>query len=157
MTELKELFGNAKGEWLFNSSRGIDDSPIESDWQKLQLSHIKTLPKDSNDWKAIADFLDSLSTELFERVKKEKAHFKAVSITCVSNRLESFTKNRTLPETVFDAKTIQTVSRELAKEFFALHPGIVLRRVGVRVEKLVREPEKGSEKKKKQPRLSDFA
>ncbi len=149
LVELKENFGNARGELLYNSSRGIDESPIESDWQKLQLSHTKTLPRDSSDWEEIADFLDALSIELFERVKKEKARFKAVSIICVSTRLENFAKNKTLPEPVFDAKTIQLVSRDLIKRFFELHPGTMLRRVGVRVEKLVREKETNGSKEKK--------
>lgn len=158
LAELKEVFGNAKGELLYNSSRGIDESPIESDWQKLQLSHIKTLPRDSSDWKEVADFLDKLAIELFERVKKEKAQFKAVSIICVSTHLENFTKNKTLPELAFDAKTIQLVSRDLIRQFFELHPGMMLRRVGVRVEKLFRENQEVGENlsEKQRSKLPDF-
>ncbi|MFH0955155.1 MAG: DNA polymerase IV [Candidatus Micrarchaeota archaeon] len=154
LQQLKETFGNAKGELLYNSSRGIDDSPIESDWQKLQLSRIKTLPKDSSDWEEIADFMDSLAVDLFVRVQKENAPFKAVSIICVSKQLESFTKIKSLSEAAFDVQTIQSVSRELIKQFFELHPGIVLRRAGVKVEKLVRD--KTPENSVKQPKLTDF-
>lgn len=155
LSQLKEVLGNARGELLYNSARGIDESPIESEWQKLQLSHIKTLPKDSENWEEVADFLEKLSVELFERTKKENARFKAVSIICVSSHLESFTKNKTLAEEAFDAQTIQAVSRDLVRQFFELHPGIVLRRVGVRVEKLNR-PGSASKQGKKHPRLFDF-
>lgn len=154
--ELVAVFGNAKGKSLFESAKGIDDSPIESDWQKLQLSRIKTLPKDSADEKEIRAFTDQLSEALFERVKKERARFKEVSFIAVSTHLENFTKNRTLPEEAFDVQTIQSSVHELIRSFFVSHPEKKLRRVGVRVGKLNRGA--GNTKTaSKNARLSDFA
>lgn len=155
LPELKKVFGNAKGQLLFDSSHGIDESLIESDWQKLQLSHIKTLSADSSDPKAVADFVDKLAVELFERLKKENARFKEVSFIAVSNHLENFTKNKTLPEFSFEVQTIQQVGRELVEKFFELHPKMQLRRVGIRVGKLNRT--QNQNEKAPQPRLSDFA
>lgn len=154
LSELKRFFGNAKGQLLFDSSHGIDESPIESEWQKLQISHIKTLPKDSNDPKEIILFLEKLSDELFERVQKENARFKEVAFIAVSNHLESFTKNKTMADYAFDAQTISHTAAELCQKFFELHPGIMLRRVGVRVGKLNRE--NSDSKPKKTVSLQDF-
>jgi DNA polymerase IV (DinB-like DNA polymerase) len=46
-TQLQEWFGPAKGELLYNSSRGIDGSELESDRKKKGVSVIKTLKTDA--------------------------------------------------------------------------------------------------------------
>ena len=149
---LVESFGEKKGLQLHEFANGIDERSVENNIEKQQFSRIGTLKEDSGNFNDINPFLEKLCQELFERVSNERKLFRSVSIIAITNKLQSFTKSRTMDEPKHDPLTITEVSAELLREFLAENKGISLRRIGVRVSNLL----DAGQLKKTQKTLEDF-
>ncbi|GFO97148.1 DNA-damage-inducible protein P [groundwater metagenome] len=130
--ELIHEFGHAKGVWLKQASKGIDDSPVQEREGTEQIGRITTLKEDTKDLKVILDTINRLSGEVFRKLEERKLSFKSVTFISISTEFKTHTKSRTLGAPAKDASTIRRVANELAKDFLAEHPA-PLRRVGVRV------------------------
>jgi len=130
-------FGEKKGGQLHEFANGIDERPVEENVEKQQLSRIGTLREDSDDFSQINTFLGKLSDELFERISKENKLFRSVSIIAISNKLQSFTKTKTIDAPKADLITINELASGLLRDFLTENKGIVLRRIGVRVSNLI--------------------
>ena len=66
---LLEIFGQARGKWLYDAARGIDDEPVRERDMPAQMSRIATLKADSQDPAEVARFCASL----FESIKRDAA------------------------------------------------------------------------------------
>ena len=149
---LVQMFGEKKGVQLHEFANGIDERPVEEDLEKQQLSRIGTLKQDFGKFSEINPFLEKLAEELFERIMSQKKMFRSVSIIAISNKLQTFTKSRTLDTYKRDLITINEISAELLEEFLKENKDIVLRRAGVRASNLL----DAQESKKTQKTLGDF-
>jgi len=149
---LVDAFGEKKGRQLHEFANGIDERPVDENTEKQQYSRIGTLKEDSNDFSEIMPFLENLCSQLYEKVSVERKMYRSVSIIAISNKLQNFTKSRTLGEPRGDIITLNEVSAELLNEFLKENNGIMLRRLGIRVSNLLDAQEPG----KMQKTLGDF-
>ena len=149
---LVQVFGEKKGTQLHEFANGIDERPVEGDIEKQQLSRIGTLKQDSGEFSEINPFVEKLAEELYERVLGQKKMYRSVSVIAITNRLQTFTKSRTIDAPKGDLVTISETAASLLGEFLNENKGIVLRRVGVRVSNLIDAHESG----KVQRTLGDF-
>src|SRR3989344_3514037 len=140
---LVQVFGEKKGLQLHEFANGIDERPVEGDIEKQQLSRIGTLKQDSGEFSEINPFVEKLAEELYERVLGQKKMYRSVSIIAITNRLQTFTKSRTIDAPKGALVTISETAASLLREFLNENKGIVLRRVGVRVSNLIDAHESG--------------
>jgi len=63
MEELTEHFGKS-GEWFYNLGLGIDDSPVEPNWERKSIGRETTLPEDITDMEKIREILEELCFEV---------------------------------------------------------------------------------------------
>ncbi len=131
LSRLQELFGNKKGEYLFNASKGIDQSPVMEEASK-SFSRIGTLPADTREKEEVKKFLDSLADDLEERLRASGIRFRHVSIIAITSGLKPYTRGKTLPASVPFSEA-RRLFKQLMDEFLEAYPQAKLRRAGVRV------------------------
>ena len=54
LENLIEHFGNSYGQYLYDASRGIDDSPLITHWEPKSISRETTFQEDIKNWQTIA-------------------------------------------------------------------------------------------------------
>ena len=129
--KLIELFGKKKGLFLFNSSRGIDNSPIKELHEMQQISRIRTLEVDSNDFNTFSSFVENLLRNLFVETSIHNLSFKSISLTFVLTDLKVFTKSRTFDFFVNSFDFILPAVKTMLNEFLLEHNNSKIRRIGV--------------------------
>jgi DNA polymerase IV (DinB-like DNA polymerase) len=130
LPKLVELFGEKKGKMLHEKANGIDDSIVEEKEQQ-QYSRIITLKENTSNPQKIFEYLPTISFELEKKCIELRKTFKTISITIISNKLESFTRSKTIEKASQKSEDIIKVSKNLIEEFFSEKPGFVARRFGI--------------------------
>jgi len=135
---LMREFGKAKGEWLKQASRGIDDSPLEEHEGTGQIGRITTLKQDTDDLSIINEVINNLSDDVHRKLAERKLGFKSVTFVAIATDFKTRAKSHTLAVPAKDLDTIKSYARELAKQFLVENT-LTLRRIGVRVGNLTEE------------------
>jgi len=138
MEVLIREFGKAKGEWLKQASRGIDDSPLEEHEGTEQIGRIATLKEDTDDLSIINEVINSLSDDVHRKLAERKLGFKSIAFIAIATDFKTRAKSHTLAMPAKDLDTIKNNAHELAKQFLTENP-VRLRRVGVKVANLTEE------------------
>ena len=138
-SELVEIFGNKHGESMYRYARGIDDTPLETDWEAKSIGSETTFDKDTLDAPTILATLKGLAGEVAQSVKKEKKKFKTVGIVVRFSDFETKTRSHTIEEASDDKKVLETEALKLLLPFLDSRENPKrkkIRLVGVRTEKL---------------------
>jgi DNA polymerase IV (DinB-like DNA polymerase) len=147
MSDLIKRFGSARGQWLFASSRGIDESPLQPEREQKQHSRIWTLPADTSSWGEMSPAVHAHAEELWNETAGKGLFFTQVGVLGVTTSLiqSSKSKSFTVP-----LSSREQFSLELENLFQLLleNPLTVWRRIGIRVSGFASPP--------KQKRLGDF-
>jgi len=132
---LSERFGPSYGNYLYRASRGIDDSPLVTEWEPKSISRETTFQKDIANWQEIARTLADLTKEVVTDMRE--SGFTARTVT-VKIRFSDF-------ETVTRATTVARATdneEELRKAAFSSLKRVEIKKrvrlVGMRVSHLER-------------------
>jgi len=133
LEKLMDAFGKSYGHYLYEASRGIDDSPLITHWEPKSISRETTFQVDVKDWQVIAKTLADLTREVVADMKDQRYRAKTVTIKIRFSDFQTFTR----------AKTISSSSdseEEIRKTAFACLKRIDLskrvRLIGVRASNL---------------------
>ncbi|MGE5301299.1 MAG: DNA polymerase IV [Acidobacteriota bacterium] len=132
---LVETFGNSYGNFLYESSRGIDDAPLVTHWEPKSASRETTFQRDTDNWQTIAKNLADLSREVSGDLKKSGYRGKNVTVKVRFSDFETVTRAKTLPETTDSLESIRRAAFECLGRVELKKR---VRLVGVRVGKLER-------------------
>jgi len=144
LQELVEWFGKSKGVMIYEFGQGKDDREIEQTRERLQVSRIMTMEKDSKEYSFIVEKVDFLSERVYSQIKKQKKTFRTVTLIAVTDSIQTLTRSKTLTDTVNTLEELIQVEHDLLKEF--LNENISpIRRIGVRVSNL--DEDVGNQKK----------
>ena len=138
LEELIEHFGSSYGQYLYDSSRGINDSPLITHWEAKSISRETTFQKDIKDWQSIAKTLAMLTREVVSEMQDSGYKAKTVAIKIRFSDFETKTRAKTL--------TYYTDSEEeMRKAAFACLKRIDLKKrvrlIGVRTSNLEKNTE----------------
>lgn len=145
--DLVREFGKAKGVWLDQASKGIDDSPVEEREGTGQIGRITTLKEDTNDLEVISGVINDLSNDVCRKLEQRKLSFRSVTFVGIANDFKTRTRTHALNAPSRDVVTLKNTAHELAKLLLSEIP-LPLRRAGVRVSNLIED--------KGQKTLGDF-
>lgn len=95
---LIEHFGNSYGQYLYDSSRGINDSPLITSWEAKSISRETTFQKDIKDWQAIAKTLAMLTREVVSDMQDSGSKARTVTIKIRFSDFETKTRAKTLTD-----------------------------------------------------------
>ncbi|MFQ5815172.1 MAG: DNA polymerase IV [Candidatus Hydrothermarchaeaceae archaeon] len=145
---LRRVFGEAKGRWLKQTSRGIDNEPVAERGEPEQVGRMMTLSEDTRDRENILEALNPLIDDVYRRLTERGDYFRTITITAVTSDLKSHTRSRTIETPTRSLDVMKQLVDELTSSFLKENKGMLLRRAGVRVSKLTK---KGGQKT-----ISDF-
>lgn len=134
-SDLTRAFGKG-GVWLWAVARGMEELPVEERGEPKSFSAEHTFEKNVEDWELVTESLKALVDDVYWRVEEDGYLFKTVGIKVRFEDFETHTRDRTLTAYSNERKTIETVARELFREFHKYPKKVRL--IGVRVSNLKR-------------------
>jgi DNA polymerase-4 len=95
---LIEEFGQSYGSYLYEASRGIDESPLVTHWEPKSISRETTFQRDVDNWQVIAKNLADLTKEVVTGMKDEGYLGRTVTLKVRFNDFKTYTRAKTLEE-----------------------------------------------------------
>jgi DNA polymerase-4 len=145
LENLIEHFGNSYGQYLYEASRGIDDSPLITHWEPRSISRETTFQEDVKNWQVIARTLAELAREVVADMRDDGYSAKTVTIKIRFSDFQTLTRAKTMVD-------YTDSEEEIRKAAFACLKRIELnkrvRLIGVRATNLTKitDNKSGSEK-----------
>ncbi|GBE18934.1 DNA polymerase IV [archaeon BMS3Abin16] len=137
LPRLIELFGRSKGVWLYNSARGVDNSPVSERGEREQIGRITTLVEDTRDLEIISAKISELALEVHKQIMAREILFRTVTLFAVTTDMKGRSKSKTLPAPTSSLEAIQKTGRKLIEKFLSEND-LSVRRAGIRVSNFTR-------------------
>ncbi|MGV8059261.1 MAG: DNA polymerase IV [Smithellaceae bacterium] len=93
-----EHFGNSYGQYLFDSARGINDSPLITHWEAKSISRETTFQEDVKNWQIIAKTLADLTREVVNDMRDSGHKAKTVTVKIRFSDFETLTRAKTITD-----------------------------------------------------------
>jgi len=90
------LFGKSYGHFLYEASRGIDDSSLITRWEPRSISREMTFQRDIAQWQIIAKHLADLTKEVVVSLREEQLWAKTVTVKIRFSDFQTLTRSTTL-------------------------------------------------------------
>jgi DNA polymerase-4 len=131
--ELIERFGQSYGQYLYETSRGIDDSPIVTHWEPKSMSREVTFQTDTDNWQTIARNLAELVAEVAGSLKEDSYLCRTVTIKIRFDDFKTYTRAKTM-----DGYTdsVEIIRRAAFEALWKVELKRKVRLIGVRVTNL---------------------
>jgi DNA polymerase IV len=131
--KLIEDFGQSYGDYLYQASRGIDESPLITHWEPKSISRETTFQRDTDNWNIISKNLAELTRDVVDSMKESRYQGKTVTIKIRFSNFETHTRAKTLN----DFTDSLDIMRKAAFEIFGrIELKKKVRLIGVRVSNL---------------------
>jgi len=98
LENLIEHFGNSYGQYLYDASRGIDDSPLITYWEPKSISRETTFQEDVKNWQSIARTLAELAREVVADMRDDGYSAKTVTIKIRFSDFQTLTRAKTMAD-----------------------------------------------------------
>ncbi len=138
--QLEEAFGPNHGAHLHQVARGIDDSPVVTEWEPKSLSREQTFQVDMRRPDAIRDMIGRLSRDVATDLKEEGYRAATITLKIRFSTFRTLTRSRTLDSPIDEGPAIAQVAVELLDRITIDRP---VRLLGVRAAKLSRAAPSG--------------
>ncbi len=133
---LTKMFGRKNSVYIFNSSRGIDNEPVNEDDSVTQISRIMTLKKSINSVGEIYEDLASICRDVHKSATDRGLSFKSVGIILILDDLSTRTKSKSLRAPSMGYHEIFKTSISLFEEALS-GSQLMVRRIGVKISELI--------------------
>ena len=135
LEKLVEHFGRSYGHYLYEASRGIDDSPLVTHWEPKSISRETTFQTDSDHWQTIARNLADLTRETVTELKERGYRAKNVTVKIRFSDFKTQTRARTLDAPTDNLEVLRKAAFYCLGNF---ELKTKIRLVGVRISGLVK-------------------
>ncbi len=98
LARLIEEFGQSYGDYLYEASRGIDESSLVMHWEPRSISRETTFQSDIDNWQLIARNLVELTGGVVAAMKEEGYRGRTVTVKVRFNDFKTSTRSKTLDE-----------------------------------------------------------
>ncbi|MBI4379234.1 MAG: DNA polymerase IV [Nitrospinae bacterium] len=135
LDRLTEEFGESYGNYLYNASRGIDESPLVTHWEPKSMSRETTFQKDTDDWQVTAKSIAELTKDIVGSMRHSDYKGRTVTVKIRFSDFETHTRAKTLSEPTDSLEVIRKAAFECLKR---LELKKKVRLTGIRVSGLER-------------------
>jgi DNA polymerase-4 len=132
---LIEHFGKSFGNYLYNASKGIDESPLITHWEPKSMSREATFQKDTDNWQLIAKTLAGLSKEVVDDMQQTGYKGKTVTVKIKFYDFKIVTRAKTLDDYTISIDEVRKAAFECLGR---IEINRKVRLIGVRVGSLER-------------------
>lgn len=98
LKKLTEEFGQSYGNYLYEASKGIDESPLVTHWEPKSMSRETTFQRDADNWQVMAKALAELTKEVVTGMKGEGYRGRTVTLKIRFNNFKTYTRAKTLDQ-----------------------------------------------------------
>ena len=130
LDKLIERFGESYGRYLYDASKGIDESPLITHWEPKSTSREITFQSDINKWQDIARTLAELTREISNDLKQAGYKGKTITVKVRFSDFETHTRAKTIDKPTNSADEIRAAAFDCLKRFELKKK---VRLVGIRV------------------------
>ncbi len=113
--DLSKHFGKA-GTFYYNIARAIDDRPVRTERIPKSIGKEKTFEDDVDSLEWLGGYLGTLSEKVAERLQREGAEARTVTLKLRYDNFESITRSVTPGHTVSEAEEIAELAVRLLRE-----------------------------------------
>ena len=96
LDRLTEELGQSYGTYLYEASRGTDESPLVTYWEPKSISRETTFQRDVDNWQMIAKTLAELTKEVVASMIEEGYQGRTVTVKIRFNDFKTYTRAKTL-------------------------------------------------------------
>lgn len=129
---LRPLFGRDTRK-MRDRAAGIDERPVEPDVEEQQISHEQTFDSDIADRSALFGHLVRLADRTAERLRAKGLQAGLVVVKVRQGDFTTFTRQKSFNPPTDETRLIVEVATRLLEAWFAEHPRVALRLLGVGV------------------------
>jgi DNA polymerase-4 len=133
LAQLQEAFGARHGEHLYNVARGIDDSPVVTEWEPKSISRERTFQVDLRRPETLQRVIRRLAAEVADDLRGEGYRTANVTLKVRLVPFNTLTRSRTLQTATDDPSAIADVAISLLERVEVNRP---VRLLGIRAAKL---------------------
>ncbi len=112
LSKLIEIFGKS-GKYYYDIARGIDESPVETNYERKSIGKEITLPDDTLNIKTINRIIEEQAYELEKWLKENSVKARTITLKIKYFDFKLITRSITLKEPIKDAFIIAKYSKEL--------------------------------------------
>jgi len=98
LEKLVEEFGQSYGSYLYEASRGIDESDLVTHWDPKSISKETTFQRDIDNWQLIAKNLAELTRDVVAVMKEDGYRGRTVTVKVRFGDFRTYTRAKTLPQ-----------------------------------------------------------
>lgn len=109
---LEKQIGNL-APWLFNASRGIDERPLQTTWERKSLGKEETFQRDSMDTRELEQKLFGLCLGIVEDLAQEDLQGRTITLKVKYNDFRRITRSRSLPHPTGELAAIFNTAKDL--------------------------------------------
>ena len=117
LEKLTEHFGPSYGNYLYEASRGVDESPLVTHWEPKSSSRETTFQRDTNDWQTIAKTLAGLVKEVADDISRAGYLCRTVTVKIRFDDFKTYTRAKTMPEFTDSNEVIRKAAFEALGKF----------------------------------------
>lgn len=132
---LQELLGPRHGEYLYQTCRGEDDSPVVTGWEPKSISRETTYQFDARRRETIVKTITELAADVIEELREEGYCGKTVTLKIRYHDFKTHTRAQSLQGPTDDPNVLRETAIQLLDRFTLDRP---VRLVGVRVSGLTK-------------------
>src|SRR3989338_6864636 len=89
-------FGGSHGDYFYYFPKGIDESPLVTNWEPKSHSRETTFEKDTGNWQVIAKTLAGLTRDVIDEMKESGYKGKTVTVKVRFSDFETHTRAKTI-------------------------------------------------------------
>jgi DNA polymerase-4 len=115
LERLIEEFGQSYGSYLYEASRGIDESPLVTHWEPRSISRETTFQKDVDNWQVIAKTLAELTKDVVTSMKEEGYQGRTMTVKVRFSDFKTYTRAKTLAESTDSLEEIRRAAFDCLK------------------------------------------
>ena len=130
LEKLVEYFGQSYGNYLYEAARGIDNTPLVTQWEPKSMSRETTFQKDTDNWNIISKSIAELTRDVVDSMKESGYQGKTVTIKIRFSNFETHTRAKTLDDFT---DSIDLIRRAAFEVFGRIELKKKVRLIGVRV------------------------
>jgi len=132
------LFGGSYGTYLFEASRGRDDSPLVTHWEQKSVSREVTFQQDLSNWQEIARGLADLCREVAADMKRSGLQGRNVTVKIRFSDFTTRSRALTLPDYTDSVEELRKAAFQCLSRF---ELKLRVRLIGVRMGRLRHQEE----------------
>ena len=117
LDRLIEEFGQSYGNYLYEASRGMDESPLITHWEPKSISRETTFQRDVDNWQVIAKTLVELTKEVVITMKEEGYQGRTITVKVRFSDFKTYTRAKTLAESTVSLDEIRRAAFDCLKRF----------------------------------------